>query len=79
MAWGMCFSATASLTAGTALVVVGVLTVRTSRGGGLRELRLAVIPLLFGAQQLGEGVVGLSLSGDLGGSPMSRGPREARR
>jgi hypothetical protein len=59
----MCFSATASFTAGTALSVVGVLTLRKSRG--IREVPLAVVPLLFGAQQLTEGVLWLSLNNDL--------------
>jgi len=59
----MCFSATASFTAGTALTVVGVLTLRKSQGK--RELPLALIPLLFGVQQLTEGVVWVSLGHDL--------------
>lgn len=63
----MCFSATVSFSAGTALVAVGVLTVRKTRGGGRRELPLAMIPLLFGVQQLAEGLVWVSLDRDLGG------------
>lgn len=59
----MCFSATASLTAGTALVAVGGLTLRKSRGKV--ELPLALVPLLFGVQQLTEGVLWLSLRHDL--------------
>lgn len=59
----MCFSATASFTAGAALTVVGGLTVRKSQGA--RELPLALIPLLFGIQQLVEGVVWESLGRDL--------------
>lgn len=59
----MCFSATASFTAGTALTVVGVLTVRKSQGS--RELPLALVPLLFGVQQLTEGAVWVSLGHDL--------------
>ncbi len=55
----MCFSATASFTAATLLGVVGVLTLRKARG--LRELPLAAVPLLFGLQQLTEGVLWLSL------------------
>lgn len=62
----MCFSATASFSAGAGLTVVGMLTVRKSQGG--RELPLALIPLLFGLQQLTEGVVWLSLGSDLGPS-----------
>ncbi len=59
----MCFSATASFAAGTALTVVGTLTLRKSQGR--RELPLALVPLLFGIQQLTEGVVWVSLSHDL--------------
>ncbi len=59
----MCFSATASFTAGGALSAVGGLTVRRSRGRA--ELPLALIPLLFGIQQLTEGALWLSLHGDL--------------
>lgn len=58
----VCFSATASFTAGTALVTVGGLTIRKSRG--VAELPLALIPLLFGIQQLSEGVLWLSLHND---------------
>ncbi len=49
----MCFSATASFTAGVALLGIGALTLkRTSRGA---EIPYASIPLLFGLQQLVEG------------------------
>lgn len=51
----MCFSATASFTAGTLLLGAGILTVRSAHGA--RELPLAAIPLLFSIQQLIEGVV----------------------
>ncbi|MCX6788169.1 MAG: hypothetical protein NT108_03345 [Candidatus Kaiserbacteria bacterium] len=54
----MCFSATASFVAGGALSAVGVsLLVKTKTK---RELPLASIPLLFGIQQLIEGIVWLS-------------------
>jgi hypothetical protein len=59
----MCFSATASFTAGTALSAVGGLTLRQSRGNV--ELPLALVPLLFGVQQLTEGVLWLSLNNGL--------------
>ncbi len=59
----MCFSATASFTAGAALTAVGVLTLRKSQGK--REVPLALVPLLFGVQQLTEGAVWVSLSRDL--------------
>jgi hypothetical protein len=59
----MCFSAAASFTAGTALSAVGVVTV--SKSSGKPELPLALVPLLFGIQQLTEGVLWLSLNHDL--------------
>jgi len=57
----MCFSATASFTAGAALSAVGGVTVHRSRGRV--ELPLALVPLLFGVQQLTEGVLWLSIRG----------------
>jgi hypothetical protein len=54
----MCFSATASLVAGGALSATGVLTL--SQAKTKRQLPLASIPLLFGIQQLIDGVVWLS-------------------
>ena|SRR3989338_3119932 len=56
----MCFSATASFVAGTALSVVGVATIKKAKRKA--ELPFAAIPLLFGIQQLIEGVVWLSFS-----------------
>jgi hypothetical protein len=56
----MCFSATASLIAGGALSVVGVVT--TAQVKTKRELPFAMVPLLFGIQQLTEGFVWLSFS-----------------
>lgn len=58
----MCFSATASFTAGTALVAVGGLTVHRSRGKA--ELPLALVPMLFGVQQLTEGVLWLNMDNE---------------
>jgi hypothetical protein len=58
----MCFSAAASFTAGATLSAVGGLTVRKSRGK--TELPLALIPLLFGIQQLTEGVLWLNIHND---------------
>ncbi len=55
----MCFSATASFTAGAALSAVGAVTVRRARGKA--ELPLAAIPLLFGVQQISEGFLWVSL------------------
>ena len=54
----MCFSAPASFVAGAALSAVGVATIRmTSRR---IEVAFALIPLLFGVQQLTEGMIWLS-------------------
>ncbi len=55
----MCFSAPASFIAGTALSAVGVATL--TRVKKHKEIPLALIPLLFGIQQLTEGVVWVSL------------------
>lgn len=54
----MCFSATASFAAGTTLSAVGVLTI--SKIKRKADILFAAIPLLFGLQQLTEGVVWLS-------------------
>lgn len=59
----MCFSATASFAAGTALIAVGGVSLRRSRGKA--ELPFALVPLLFGVQQLSEGLLWLSFSNDL--------------
>ena len=59
----MCFSATASFTAGAALSGVGAMTLRKSRGRV--ELPIALVPLLFGIQQVTEGFVWLGLRNDL--------------
>lgn len=54
----MCFSATASFSAGVTLLGIGVLTLRAASRP--RELPLAAIPLLFAIQQLAEGVIWLT-------------------
>lgn len=54
----MCFSATASFTAGALLLGVGAITVPMARER--HELPFAAIPLLFGIQQVIEGFVWLS-------------------
>jgi len=59
----MCFSATASFTAGTALTAVGGVTVHRSRGWA--ELPIALVPLLFGIQQITEGALWVSLRHNL--------------
>ncbi len=54
----MCFSATASFTAGCALSAMGGVTIAKVRRKS--EILFAAIPLLFGVQQLTEGVIWLS-------------------
>lgn len=56
----MCFSATASFVAGGALSVAGGFTLAQAKTKN--ELPFATIPLLFGVQQIIEGVVWLSFS-----------------
>ena len=58
----MCFSAPASFIAGTALSVIGVAALRKTRAR--TEIPFALIPLLFGIQQLTEGVIWLTFSHD---------------
>lgn len=55
----MCFSATASFTAGAGLLIVGAVTARRARRRA--ELPFALIPVLFGLQQLIEGALWLTL------------------
>ncbi len=59
----MCFSATASFTAGAALIGLGAYTVGRARW--TRALPYAAIPLLFGIQQSIEGLIWLSFDGDM--------------
>ena len=54
----MCFSATASFSAGVVLIGLGTLTLRAASHP--RELLLAAIPLLFGMQQVIEGAIWLT-------------------
>jgi hypothetical protein len=58
----VCFSASASFIAGTSLCAVGVATLK--RAEAKTELPFAMIPLLFGIQQLTEGVIWLTFSHD---------------
>lgn len=58
----MCFSASASFIAGTALSAVGVVTIKKARQKV--GVPFAMIPLLFGVQQITEGLVWLSLRFD---------------
>ena len=54
----MCFSATASFSAGAVLLGIGSLTLRSANRP--RELAFAAIPMLFAIQQLIEGVIWLT-------------------
>ena len=54
----MCFSATASFSAGALLLGMGTLTLRSAKHP--REWPFAAIPLLFAIQQLSEGVIWLT-------------------
>lgn len=56
----MCFSATASFSAGAFLLGLGTLTLKSARRP--RELPFAAIPLLFAIQQLSEGVIWMTFS-----------------
>jgi hypothetical protein len=56
----MCFSASASFVAGTTLCAVGVATLKKAETK--TELPFAMIPLLFGVQQLVEGVIWLTFT-----------------
>ena len=58
----MCFSATASFSAGALLLGIGGLTLKAARRP--RELAFAAIPLLFAMQQLTEGVIWLTFGHD---------------
>ena len=62
----MCFSASASFTAGVGLLGVGTLTLRAALASNdphrRRDLPFAALPLLFAIQQLIEGVVWLTFS-----------------
>ncbi len=58
----MCFSASASFLVGTSLLVVGTATL--GKATRWAELPFALIPLLFGVQQLVEGGIWLGLRSD---------------
>jgi hypothetical protein len=58
----MCFSATASFSAGTILLGLGALTLKSATHR--REWPFAAIPLLFAIQQLSEGVIWLTFSAE---------------
>ncbi len=56
----MCFSATASFSAGALLLGMGMLTLRSAKHP--REWPFATIPMLFAIQQLTEGVIWLTFN-----------------
>jgi len=56
----MCFSPTASFISGTGLCVIGIATLKQTKAPA--EIPFALIPMLFGIQQLTEGVIWLSFS-----------------
>ena len=58
----MCFSATASFSAGAVLLGIGALTLKAARRPS--EWPFAAIPLLFAVQQLIEGVIWLTFRAD---------------
>jgi hypothetical protein len=58
----MCFSASASFISGTSLCGIGVATLKKVEGRN--EVPFAMIPLLFGIQQLTEGIIWLTFSHD---------------
>ena len=61
----MCFSATASFSAGAFLLGIGTLTLRSAMAAHQpRALPFAAIPLLFAVQQLMEGVIWLTLGAE---------------
>lgn len=55
----MCFSATASFSAGAVLTVIGIASLKKTHHKS--QYLFASIPLIFGAQQLAEGVLWVSL------------------
>src|SRR5687768_7354448 len=59
----MCFSTTASFVTAALTGAIGIVCV--SRISRLRQLPLAIAPILFAIQQGIEGILWLSLSGDL--------------
>ena len=60
----MCFSATASFTAGAVLVPAGIYCMTASLRKRPNTILLAAVPLAFGLQQLSEGVVWRALEHD---------------
>jgi hypothetical protein len=55
----MCFSASASFTAGAVLTVIGVISIKKSHRSS--QILFASIPFIFGVQQLAEGILWCTL------------------
>src|SRR4051794_1009559 len=68
----MCFSATASFAAGAALLPAGAYCCHQALGKDRRLVPVALIPVLFGAQQIAEGFVWLAV--DRGDTAAATGP-----
>jgi hypothetical protein len=66
----MCFSATASFSAGAILFSVGVYCIKKALDTDKRYLTLAAIPFLFGIQQAFEGGLWLSMANPEGSTAM---------
>lgn len=65
----MCFSAKVSFTAGVVLTAVGIAT--TFKSKRKDQLLIALIPLLFAAQQFAEGVIWLFMNEEFLKTPLS--------
>ena len=55
----MCFSATASFTAGVVLTVIGIASIK--KANYKSQLLFASIPFMFGVQQFAEGILWLTI------------------
>jgi hypothetical protein len=67
----MCFSAVASFAGGAALTLIGAATIRRNKEPA--RMLFAAIPLVFGVQQLAEGVVWLALQSPMPDSVLQAG------
>jgi hypothetical protein len=56
----MCFSAEASFISGSVLLAVGAITLKQVKN--TKQVMLAAVPLIFGLQQLTEGIIWIALS-----------------
>jgi hypothetical protein len=66
----MCFSATASFTTAVVLLPAGIYCVKKAAGLEKPYWLFALMPLMFGMQQLFEGVVWLGMEADHGGTKL---------